>query len=125
MANEVRLIDANALEKRMEERLNSLRKEFGNYDHYTDGFEEGCVAVEDAETIDPESLRPKGRWKYDECNLEWACSECLCAAHVNLGAISGYILSDFCPNCGCKMEGLGMNHDATHCADYTKACPKS
>ena len=52
-----------------------------------------------------ESLRPKGRWVYDEGNLEWACSECLCAAHVNLGAISGYILSDFCPNCGAKMEG--------------------
>lgn len=61
--------------------------------------------IEKAKANDPESLRPKGRWKYDECNLEWACSECLCAAHVNLGAISGYILSDFCPNCGCKMEG--------------------
>ena len=52
-----------------------------------------------------ESLRPKGRWVYDEGNLEWACSECLCAAHVNLGAISGYIFSDFCPNCGATMEG--------------------
>ena len=38
------------------ERRDVLRKEFGNYDHYTDGFEEGCVAVEDAETIDPDRL---------------------------------------------------------------------
>lgn len=48
----MRLIDADALEKRMEERLNSLRNAYGNYDHYTDGFEEGCVAAEDAETVD-------------------------------------------------------------------------
>ena len=58
-----------------------------------------------ARAVDPESLRPKGRWVYDEGNLGWACSECLCAAHVSFGAISGYILSGFCPNCGAKMEG--------------------
>ena len=47
-----RLIDADKLLERMEKRLNNLRKEFGNYDHYTDGFDEGCVAVEDAADID-------------------------------------------------------------------------
>ena len=35
----MRLIDADALEKRMEKRLNALRKGYGNYDHYTSGFE--------------------------------------------------------------------------------------
>jgi len=52
-----------------------------------------------------EYQRPTGRWVYDDGNLEWACSECLRAAHVNFGAICGYVLSDFCPNCGAKMEG--------------------
>lgn len=54
--------------------------------------------------IDPESLRPKGRWVYDEENMEMACSECLCAAHVKCGDRYDYILSDYCPNCGAKME---------------------
>ena len=45
-------IEREALLSRMEERLNSLRKEYGNYDHYTDGFEEGCIAVEDADAAD-------------------------------------------------------------------------
>lgn len=45
-------IEREALMDRMEARLNGLRNMFGNYDHYTDGFEEGLVAVEDAETAD-------------------------------------------------------------------------
>jgi hypothetical protein len=99
MANEVRLIDANALEKRMEERLNSLRKEYGNYDHYTDGFEEGCEAVEYAETLDPVIFRPKGRWKSLGCG-EFVC-EC-CWSHVEYE--SRKCGHNYCPNCGAKME---------------------
>lgn len=45
-------IERDALLKRMEERLAALRREYGDYDHYTDGFEEGCVAVEDATAAD-------------------------------------------------------------------------
>ena len=49
--------------------------------------------------------RPKGRWVYDSCNMEWSCSECFEAAHVGLGTKYGYILSDYCPNCGATMMG--------------------
>ena len=45
-------IEREALLNRMEKRLASLRKDYGDYDHYTDGFEEGCVAVEDADAAD-------------------------------------------------------------------------
>lgn len=92
MANEVRLIDANAVDY---ENIMCSQSQL----HWLNAI------IEQQPTIDPESLRPKGRWVYDDGNLEWACSECLRAAHVNLGSISGYILSDFCPNCGAKMEG--------------------
>ena len=45
-------IERDAVLKRMEERLAALRREYGDYDLYTDGVEEGCVAVEDATTAD-------------------------------------------------------------------------
>ena len=100
MANEVRLIDANTM----------WQCETCFY-HGPNGCKTFCDAGEtyrpDAsklKVIDPESLRPKGRWVYDDGNLEWTCSECLRVAHINWGATSGYILSDFCPNCGAKME---------------------
>lgn len=47
-----RYIDADALLERMEVRLKQLRTEYGDYDHYTNGFDEGLVAVEDADTAD-------------------------------------------------------------------------
>lgn len=107
----MRVIDADALEKRMEERLNSLRKEFGNYDHYTDGFEEGMVAVEDAPTIDPEELRPKGEWVgeadgYADGELVydvWYCSECNHC--IDDGTDDPELLPNYCPNCGADMRG--------------------
>lgn len=73
----------------------------------------GVVSVDDikkAPTIDPESLRPKGRW-VNEDFLEKAatvndpaiCSNCKKPAHK---AEHGYaILSKFCPNCGADMRG--------------------
>lgn len=72
---------------------------------YVAGWNGVVALIEAAPTIDPESLRPKGRWVYDAGNMEMACSECLCAAHVRCGDKYDYILSDYCPNCGAKMEG--------------------
>ena len=45
-------IDREWLEKRMNKRLEYLRKKYGHYDHYTDGYDEAVDAVEDAPAAD-------------------------------------------------------------------------
>ena len=93
MANEVRLIDANAL---------PYENQVLSYD------DEWCLKVSDIEkvpTIDPESLRPKGRW-VDHMVRDWRCSECGEKIH-KVRNVDGYCYDDkpnYCPNCGAKME---------------------
>lgn len=56
-------------------------------------------AIYDAPTIDPESLRPVGRW---ECKAEpfYICSNC--KKEVEMFACDD--MMDYCPHCGAKME---------------------
>lgn len=71
-------------------------------------------------TIDPESLRPKGRWVIekrhtvsknpymdDNYHAHATCSECDFCIHSE-NASFGYPnlnTTNYCPNCGAKMEG--------------------
>ena len=92
---EVRLIDANAL------------KEQAFADPETG---EGIVCVEDidkAPTIDPESLRPHGKWimredynfdTYYDCSV---CDESFCF----IEGVPEENFYRYCPNCGAKMDG--------------------
>lgn len=59
-----RLIDADALEKQVEERVKYLVETNGYYDHYTTGFEDACDYIEKAPTIEAEPVR-HGKWKFD------------------------------------------------------------
>lgn len=54
-------------------------------------------AIVSAPTINPEDLRPKGRWveRHDLTGYKYECSAC------SLGAD---LMTDFCPNNGAKME---------------------
>ena len=103
----MRLIDADALEMRMEERLNALRKEYGNYDHYTDGFDEGCVAVEDAETVDAEPVR-HGEWLVADTPFvrQRKCSLCR-----NCDNPKTAVWGHYCWACGAKMDGGKQDAD--------------
>lgn len=59
--------------------------------------------VRDLPTINPEDLRPRGRWK-DELVRDWHCSEC--GEKLRGNGWDGYIyknLPNYCPNCGAKM----------------------
>ena len=98
MANEVRLIDANALTRQVA------------YLPSTQGYikvwavsEQG---IKNAPTIDPESLRPKGRWNIIECDKEnkRIFVECECGATFKLSMFDFGLCYNYCPNCGAKME---------------------
>lgn len=50
----MRLINADALEKKLNERYDYLLNENGPYDHFTDGYEEATSTVEDFPAVDAE-----------------------------------------------------------------------
>ena len=84
----MRLIDADALKTK------------GFADEYTG---EGIVYVEDidnAPTISPDSLRPKGRWRHYNKRGIAVCTNC--SFERNLFANFGKAIS--CPNCGADMR---------------------
>ena len=101
MGNEVRLIDANAA------MLNTYN------DVYWTESEAATVRsfLVHQPTIDPESLRQKGRWigeadGYADGELVydvWYCSECNYC--IDDGTDDPEMLPNYCPNCGAKMEG--------------------
>lgn len=91
---EVRLIDANALKKRARHVFKSN----------TGGRCPPIVNTDDIDatpTIDPESLRPTGRWIWSELyDNNWrtlCCSNCFETEGARENA-------KYCPNCGAKMD---------------------
>ena len=85
-----RLIDADELKK-------DFRLNFGGVSHAV----AACEIIDRQPTIDPESLRPHGRWIKAESDCEqiqYKCSCCGCKwPYVRFFA--------YCPYCGAKMEG--------------------
>ena len=87
-------IEREALEKMLNERLTYLLDKNGQYDYYTDGYDEAVSTVEEFLSADVAPV-VHGRWKRYGKNLG-ECSEC------------GEIVSArsyYCPNCGAKMDG--------------------
>ena len=91
MANEKRLIDANALG------IGKAKREAFNNPAYADGWNSAIDIIENAPTIDAVPV-VHGRWKAEfeyEDFLHADCSVC--------GKRSEYMYN-YCPNCGAKME---------------------
>ena len=92
----MRLIDADALKK-------DFNLNFGGVSHAAAAAE----IIDRQPTIDPESLRPRGRWKdacyYHDCPLCYECSNC---------GLKLMYKPNYCPNCGCFMENKRMRAKA-------------
>lgn len=101
MENNVRLIDANALKKDVNETINRM------YMLRIDGVgpqADFLDKINAQPTIDLETLRPVGAWRRNE-DGEWACTNCneLAIPWPDEQHIL-QTLTPFCPNCGAKME---------------------
>ena len=94
----MRLIDGNALRRKMVDIL--LRYDtpetFGEKLAVYSAFDE----VINCPTIDPERLRPKGRWVKIGAD-EYTCDKCHAIFECESVIRCGY---NFCPNCGATME---------------------
>ena len=60
----------------------------------------GVDDIENAPTIDLESLRPHGEWVYGE-DIDIQCSACV--ADAMTAGDYRQVKSNYCPNCGAKM----------------------
>lgn len=106
---EVRMIDANALDTLLEDVEKGYKKNF----LFKSAKELRWIrdAISALRTIDPETLRPKGKWETDKEDVEWGnhlkkkyCTNCGKRPHYDKEK-GVFILTAYCPNCGAKMEG--------------------
>jgi hypothetical protein len=94
----VRLIDANSILRLID--TNGSAYDGIEYQAYKAGTEYVRSLIDDAPTIDPESLRPTAHWihknVYCIAGVD-SCSNCGC------GIIDGGRLHKYCQNCGARM----------------------
>lgn len=115
----MRLIDADVLSKKWQDVIDRKPEEKDTVAYLT--FQLFIERLKEEPTIDPERLRPKGRWEWfeewlpstpdhvREClDCGWLCGKCRMALEDMVG---GYWDNpdekpelNYCPNCGAKME---------------------
>ena len=88
---EKRLIDANALKKEVK---STFRGAIGLT--VTGAVHE---IIDRQPTIDPESLRPHGKWVKDQFSYRYLCTNCKMTLPEWMGVFN------YCPCRGAKMEG--------------------
>ena len=103
MANEKRLIDANALG------IGKAKREVFDNPAYADGWNSAISIVENAPTVDAVEV-VHGRWEDKDWNGNgvsgyMACSAC--NVMIPTPDDNRYCIARlyFCPNCGAKMDG--------------------
>lgn len=105
----MKLIDADALKEVLQRYHNLYHAQCGNL--IGQGLQraiKSCIdLLDNAPTIDPESLRPQGTWIMR--GGKRYCSHCNERACVTRDTDDFWytVGTAFCPNCGAKMKGAG------------------
>ena len=98
-------IEREALEVALNNRLNFLMADNGEYDHYTSGFDEAVTRVENFPAADVAPVR-HARWVDNHCT---ACGMMPMGdemwKHLDLEPPLFERFMDYCPICGCRMDG--------------------
>ena len=95
----MRLIDADVYYKEVQEYVFPITAH--NLMGAADAYYRCVHLLEEAPTIDPEELRPKGRWEEEMTEDEFGK---LCLDKCSVCGGFQYTQSNYCPNCGAKME---------------------
>lgn len=96
-----RYADLDALEKELNERLAFLRERNGNYDQYTDGFDEAVDRVENFPAADVAPV-VHTRWAHLGGD-EWCCP--VCGFVITTEGSWDKPTKKYCEDCGAKMDG--------------------
>ena len=81
-----------------------------------------CIAVlDEAPTIDPESLRPKGRWE-EHHTSRYGAPAYVCSCCYDIWESVQIKNMQFCPSCGAKMEGGARMAKCRDCLHYEACC---
>lgn len=95
----VRLVDANSILRSID--VNGSAYDGIEYQAYKAGAEYVRSLIEDAPTIDPESLRPTAEWiEAPDEGADGSWEACSCCAWESRWAASQY---KYCPHCGKRM----------------------
>lgn len=96
----VRLIDANALKKRV------IKVMFRDCPESGEFYAVGTGDIDIMPTIDPESLRPTAKWENEDDyygdSIIWCCSVCKDRFVLNDGTPEENNYK-YCPSCGARM----------------------
>ena len=112
MENEKRLIDANALMRRLQKRRESFASGWRTLDampinaqvQYHENLECSLIA-EDIPTVDAVEV-VHGRWESVDHDGSWRVDMCS-ACHRRMHYVDYDQPYQYCPNCGAKMDGDG------------------
>lgn len=100
-------IEREALEKNLNERLAYLLDKNGQYDYYTDGYDEAVSTVEEFLAADVVPVvhgrwDDSGRYTFQGGSTAVRCTNCGCALTESEYRLNNW---NYCPVCGAKMDG--------------------
>lgn len=108
MENDVRLIDANALAKELSSLsmiVTGIRAGKGVLREYMTEYRKSVLRiVDEAPTIDQESLRSVARWMNVRTMGGADCVQCSGCGYREYDHVK-YTRFDYCPGCGARMKG--------------------